>query len=274
MRNCSILLVSLGTIGPYVAPAQQADDRPMVPPSVQGDWIVAPGPSFDPRFKEPVASVRMTSSNYVHRLREADGFNGGWDTDTGEPMEWVTDEDGTKHCEKARWSASVRTNATPWQIDLWRRDKGGQMTERKGILALQDDTLRLRVGKPGAERPVSFEDLEAGGGSPATIIARRAKVRGGIEQRDIAEDVVYRSRSTVNKEDRFQLRVARTGKTYFAKTGDTLAGFTILQYDGQADRIQIRDDEKGTTRWVERQKPQPGQTPRGDQQPASASPHP
>ena len=57
------------------------------------------------------------------------------------------------HCQIA-----FRTNTTPWQLDLTKKKKDGELIEMKGICLLKDNTLKLSIGEPGKDRPTSFDD--------------------------------------------------------------------------------------------------------------------
>lgn len=233
-----------------VAVAQDGQEPGSVPLALQGDWAVPSEPSFDPQFKGPDASVRITASNYVYRLREMKGFQGAWDGDTGESMTWVKDSDGVSYCEQARYQLSVRTNTVPWEIDLRREGKDGKVMEKKGLCIVQGDTLKLSIGKPGKDRPTSFENLP-GGDEHTIIVADRMEKTEAAKPGDM-RPVVYLARNTIADKDIFQLHIDGGDKVYFAKIGEPVNGITILQYDRNADRIEIWDDVKGTSQWISR----------------------
>jgi uncharacterized protein (TIGR03067 family) len=73
-------------------------------------------------------------------------------------MTFVTDGDGAKWMEAARFRIVVTTNTTPWQVNLSTKSKAGVLIQKKGICTLQNDTLKLSLGKPGKDRPTAFDD--------------------------------------------------------------------------------------------------------------------
>jgi uncharacterized protein (TIGR03067 family) len=86
------------------------------------------------------------------------GFHGGIDRDTGESMPWVKDENGVSYCEMGHCQMVVRTNTAPWQLDLTKKKKDGELIVKKGICQLNGDELKLSIGEPGKNRPTSFDD--------------------------------------------------------------------------------------------------------------------
>jgi len=155
------------------SPAQsEAQLQPAVPAALQGDWEVVPTPNPYSQSEGPQASVRITPSSYVHRLREMSGFRGAWDRDTGESMTWVKDDDGVRYCQTGPYQITVRTQTQPWQVDLRRTLADGKAVGMKGIVTVKDDTLRLSLGKPGKARPSSF-DAPADDSEYSVIVAKR-----------------------------------------------------------------------------------------------------
>ena len=250
-HGTAVLMVAGVALWASVAVAQDGQEPSSVPVALQGDWAVPSEPSYDPQFKGPDASVRITASNYVYRLREMKGFQGAWDRDTGESMTWVKDPDGVNYCEQGRYLLSVRTNTAPWEIDLRREGKDGQVIEKKGLCIVQGDTLKLSIGKLGKDRPTSFENLPGGDEHTIIVADRTGKMEATPKPGD-ARLVVYIARNAVAQNDVFQLHIDSADKVYFAKIGEPVKGITILQYDRNADRIEIWDDVKGTSQWISR----------------------
>ena len=69
----------------------------------------------------------------------------------------MKDADGSVYAEEA-FTLSVRTNTTPWQLDLKRVNKGGDVVEQKGICEIGNEgALKMAIGEKSMSRPTSFE---------------------------------------------------------------------------------------------------------------------
>ena len=107
-------------------------------------------------------------------MRQEPGVEVIWD-DTGSRMTLITGLDGNKYFEGTHYSVIVNTATMPWQIDLSAKSTGGEAIAKKGIYELQEDTLRLSIGKAGNERPKTFDRQPLGSSDYIVMEATRVK---------------------------------------------------------------------------------------------------
>jgi len=137
--------------------ADDAQRQINVPLTLQGDWATKPKPSIIPGISSIPSKIRITDSNCIYRIPSESGRMVGAYDGNGITKPWATDSDGTKYLELAHYSISVRTNALPWQIDLWHKTKEGELIEVKGICEVQGDILKISLSTPGGDRPKTFD---------------------------------------------------------------------------------------------------------------------
>jgi uncharacterized protein (TIGR03067 family) len=146
---------------------------PLVPESLQGDWIVASSPNPYSSTMMPDMILRIDASTLLYRYHKESGLKGVYDQ-SGKPWKEVKDADGKEYFEK-KFSLAVRTNTTPWQIDRWDKGEDGTVLKEEGICRLQGDTLILSIGGVGKPRPTSFDDPKDIGAAYSVMKATRAK---------------------------------------------------------------------------------------------------
>ena len=127
-----------------------------VPVVLQGDWLQPSKPSATyGSAAEPAVVHRFGATNYIARTQLGSGVRGMLDAD-GWNLPNVKDADGSVYSEEA-FTLAVRTNTAPWQLDLRRVNKSGDV-EQKGICEIgTEGALRMAIGNKNMPRPASFE---------------------------------------------------------------------------------------------------------------------
>lgn len=132
---------------------QRANDDALA--ALQGDWRVIPK-NQNWQFPEPPSFIRIRTDSCIVRMQAGQGIMGGWDTDTGESLNWVKDDDGTSYLEHAHYQMTVSADTSPWHLTLTKTRKDGTLVEKKGLGRMEGGMLWLWIGKPGEEPPDSL----------------------------------------------------------------------------------------------------------------------
>jgi uncharacterized protein (TIGR03067 family) len=125
------------------------------PASLQGRWRVPP--SYNPQRSETSVRIQITGTEYVWLYEKESGLKGIYDA-SGYHDTVRKDFDGVEVIEGCHYGMRIGTNTSPWQIDLIAKNKENNSTESKGICEVRGDTLKIKFGKPGDDRPTTFVD--------------------------------------------------------------------------------------------------------------------